>query len=159
MALQSMTALASITLQEATTSVSFSGIPQNYRDLVLSYAPIGTTTSETLFRMNDDTSTGISQVLMLGNASSTFANAQTNAGLTSGGPLIAGVTNGLLSFIDYSSTDKHKTILQRSGNPSSGAYAFSHRYPVTNAITSILFWPASGNFAIGSTFNLYGRIA
>ena len=158
MALQSMTALASITLQDATASVSFSGIPQNYRDLVISYAPIGTASGQTLIRLNGDSGSTYSFVTMQGNGSSASSVVQSNAGLTNGGDLVIGTpSSNTFQIMNYSATDKHKTSLSRHDS-TVRALAIAHRYPSTSAITSILLYTTSGNFDVGSTFNLYGRI-
>jgi hypothetical protein len=63
------------------------------------------------------------------------------------------------SFFDYSSTDKHKTVLSRSSvgsgaNP--GVSASAAIWSNTAAINSILVGTGSRDWAAGSTFNLYG---
>jgi hypothetical protein len=63
--------------------------------------------------------------------------------------------------MDYSATNKHKTVLVRADNANSITMAHAARWANTSAITSIVLtsFEGAGNFAIGSTFSLYGVIA
>jgi hypothetical protein len=169
MALQSMTALASITLQEASASVTFSGIPQNYRDLVLVSA-FTTTTSGVTFdiRLNADTSSTYSHVGMSASGTSgaiSFAFTSTGKFEILGNTYGTSPVQSIFQLMDYSATDKHKTALARSSSADTTAMnrttAYAMRYPSTSAITSLSCHSFFGSvsFAAGSTFNLYGRIA
>jgi hypothetical protein len=165
MALQSMTALASITLQEASASVTFSGIPQNYRDLVLeTQTRTVSGTDLALVRFNGQ-NTGYSTVLMRGNGSdavsstgggvsdSTFINYSTE-------PTATVSSTSIMNILDYSATDKHKTALVRGDNASDATEALVSRLAIATAINTILIQMGGGlSFATGSTFDLYGRIA
>lgn len=160
MALQSMTALASITLQEATASVSFSGIPQNYRDLVLVFngtISLSSPARGAEFYFNaDETAGNYSYVWAYGDS--------VGAGSASGSPQLFTVTNSqstaVIQVIDYSATNKHKTSLTRSNAGAIETDMLASRWANTAAITSLLIKDASAGFtfAAGSTFNLYGRI-
>jgi hypothetical protein len=157
MALQSMTALASITLQEASASVTFSGIPQNYRDLVLvvsGTASAGQTAN--LYLNGDTTSSNYSRVFMLGTGSATSSEAAASAGCLS---ISTTQSVAISNIIDYSATNKHKTILTRANATSDFVVAFANRWANTVAVTSVSAQTATGTFSLGSTFNLYGRIA
>lgn len=164
MALQSMTALASITLQEASASVSFSGIPQNYRDLILvSEMKTSSSTSSASVRFNGATS-GYSIVLMRGNGSDAVSS--TGGGVSdklfvsySTEPTATVATNSIFQMLDYSATDKHKTTLLRANNSADATEAIAGRYASTSPISLIeITMDSSLFFAAGSTFNLYGRI-
>jgi hypothetical protein len=165
MALQSMTALANITLQSASASVTFSGIPQNYRDLILvSEMKTSTGTSSASVRFNG-ASSGYSILLMRGNGSDAVSS---NGGGVSSQlflaystePTTTVATNSIFQILDYSATDKHKTTLLRANNTADASEAISGRYASTNAINLIeITMDSSLSFAAGSTFNLYGRIA
>ncbi len=166
MALQSMTALASITLQEATASVSFSGIPQNYRDLVLvsSAKNATTTTTDNLnITFNSDTGSNYSYVQMFGTGSGSGASSsgtETNLrALLFSGSTDTYFANGVAQIIDYSATDKHKTVISRRDSVNYYTVAVAGRWANTAAITSVVLTPISGSITAGSTFNLYGRIA
>ena len=61
------------------------------------------------------------------------------------------------SFMDYSATDKHKTVLIRANHPGE-TVACAGRWANTAAITSITINTAS-TFVIGSVFSLYGIVS
>lgn len=169
MALQSTTALATITLQAATSAVTFSGIPSTYRDLIVtlsvkhSYAgSIGV--RDNGVRFNSDQGSNYPSVYMLGSGSGTESstisstNFQLNYGMASGNFMPS-----TLQIIDYSATDKHKPLLYRAGSGEDsnyGAYAMTGRWANTTAIHTLTFAPSgSYQFLAGSTFSIYGRIA
>lgn len=162
MALQNTTALATITLQEASSTVTFSEIPNTYRDLVLLIHADGTAQTELYIRINGDTGATYTSVRMQGSGST--AGGATYSGtngmrLNGNGDIMTNFSfNAVISFPDCSATDKHKTVLSRT-NSSNGVDACAGRYPSTNAISSITAYPNSGSFDVGSTFALFGRIA
>jgi hypothetical protein len=163
MALQSTTALATVTLQAATPTVTFSGIPNTYRDLILVIN--GKLTANNIdinIALNSDTTvSNYSRVVMSGTTSSTTSSFTSDPRKITGwgywgNDQPATVT---VQFMDYSATDKHKTFLTRAGRASSGLDAMASRYASLTAISSISLTPVSNFFDIGSTFSLYGRIA
>jgi hypothetical protein len=156
MALQSVTALASITLQSASASVSFSGIPQNYRDLILVFR--GTPTSGNFIRTifnNDITAGNYFEIGMSSYNNGYSAATNTNRFAYAWG----GNDSFNMQIMDYSSTDKHKTVLVRNGNAANDVIARAGRWANTNSINSLAIEIETTTFATGSTFNLYGRIA
>ena len=67
--------------------------------------------------------------------------------------------NEILHFMDYSATDKHKTVLGRADVASGsfpGTEMIATRFASTSAITTIQVYFGTGNIAAGSTFSLYG---
>lgn len=154
--------LNQITLAAASSSVTFSNIPQNYGDLVLVCNVDGTVQTELYIRINGDAAATYTSVRMQGSGS-TYASA-TYSGtngmrLNGNGDIMTNFSfNAIIQFQDYSAVDKHKTLLSRT-NSSNGVDAAAGRYPSTNAITSITPYPNSGSFDIGSTFSLYGVYA
>jgi hypothetical protein len=161
MALQSMTALASITLQQASTSVVFSGIPENYRDLVIEVTGTGSSSGEYYLRFNNDSGSNYSSVVM-------YAPPVTRGSGT--GATYIGASIGpsspqptIFQIIDYSATNKHKTVLHRTGLiVADGTFYVSanvNRWANTTGIASCSFTMPSGSFNSGSTFDVYGRIA
>jgi hypothetical protein len=61
--------------------------------------------------------------------------------------------------MDYSATNKHKSVVTRNDHPSH-TQAQANRWANTAAITSISIAVRGGSsFASGSTFSLYGVIA
>jgi hypothetical protein len=162
MALQSMTALANITLQSASSQVTFSSIPQNYRDLVLVFdGRITDTDRLACFRFNNDSGSNYTTVYTANTASATRSTTAADFYYQASSNL----SDGIIQIMDYSATDKHKTIISRSNNPSDYVFTYANRWANTAAITSITFLPmatnftASSTFVSGSIFSLYGRIA
>jgi hypothetical protein len=69
----------------------------------------------------------------------------------------------VVQIMDYSATDKHKTILGRgNSNAGDGVTAHAARWANTVAMTAFAVFPernlqgASSQWAIGTTFNLFG---
>ena len=158
MALQSTTALATITLQEASATVEFSGIPDTYRDLIL-VANFSTTTVYDIIWLNINGGHSGSAVGFRGNGSTAVGYTLGSLYLHYAGGTTLTPEVGIAEIIDYSATDKHKTILVRSDNPASKSEAIAQRWASTNAVTSVGVECSSYEFSPGSTFSLYGRIA
>ena len=152
--------LATKTLTATATSVTFSSISQAYRDLVLVVSGTASAgSSRSLFmRFNGDAGTNYSTVSMQGNGS-TAASSTSTLAQTFGGFLGAtSRTSNVTQIMDYSATDKHKTVLARHDDASTGenTLARASRWANTSAITSIYLVPNADSIAIGSTFTLYG---
>lgn len=151
------TALASHTLSSTASTVTFGSIPNTYRDLVAVINIRGLTGSPTARG---------GYMLLNGSALSTVyvssSGGNSNSG-TDGSDGIVPFANGhgvfIVNIMDYSATDKHKTVLTRASSPAVSSWFIGSRYASTNAVTSITFYgPDNGSdqFAVGSTFTLYG---
>lgn len=162
------TALANITLGSSASSVTFSSISQAYRDLVLIVFSRDTNASvvTTQFLRVNNVSSGnlYSSVLMQGtsggaNSTSSSSQNEWGIGFSAGANASSGIfAQNTYHFLDYSATDKHKTVLSRNDAADAtngGARAAALRYAGTAAITTINVLPAT-SFAAGSTFALYG---
>lgn len=154
------TPIASQTLSSSASSVTFSSIPATYRDLVLIVdAKAATSSVNFVLRFNSDASNG-SAVLMRGNGSTTSSFTESVINLASSS---ADTTNSglIVAFImDYSATDKHKTVLARGNVASSFTSASAARWASTSAITSIEVRPATADsYAANSSFYLYGIVS
>lgn len=162
MALQSTTALATITLQQASGQVIFSGIPTSYRDLIIVANADGTVQTELYLRFNEDTSSNYHSVRMQASGSTIGGNSQTSATflrLNGNGDIMPDFSfSAIIQFLDYSVTNKHKQVLSRT-NSSNGLDACAGRWSNTGAIESITLYPNAGSFEAGSTFCLYGRVS
>lgn len=167
MAAPAMQAIANITLGAESSSVTFSNIPQTYRDLRLVVSVKHTNASRyTTFRINSDSGSNYSAVQMFGNGSTAQS-----ANYSNGGQFVLAnnyfessseFTVGTLDFLDYSATDKHKTLLWRSGLAGTVVNASSGRWASASAITTIFLDSTAGGsntFVAGSTFTLYGVLA
>ena len=163
--MSSYVALATTTLGSAASSVTFSSIPATYKDLIVIANASGTVNDQGMrLRFNGDSGSNYSTVAMGAwpNTGFSFQTTTTHALFYS---IQIGVnTNGIHTpvigqIMDYAATDKHKTLLTRANgqnNTVTETTALATRWANTNAITSMVFTLSSGNFAIGSTFSLYG---
>lgn len=150
-------ALASHTLGSTASTVTFGSIPNTYRDLVAVINIRGLT--------GTPTARG-GYMSLNGAAASTvyvLSGGGTSSSNTDGADAVVPFANGhgvfIVNIMDYSATDKHKTILTRASSPTVSTWFIGSRYPSTNAVTSITFHgPDNGSdqFAVGSTFTLYG---
>lgn len=145
--------IASAVLTSTTATVTFSSI-SGYRDLVLVCNPRG---ASAFLQFNSDTGNNYSEVNMFGNGTS--ANGGQSA--TIDRVYVSEADGmGIANIMDYSTTDKHKTVIARQDIASSFTQLSSHRWANTSAITSILIYNRfSNNFTAGSTFYLYGIVS
>lgn len=149
------------TLASSASSVSFSSITQDYRDLVLvANVTSSATISGALLVFNDDDANG-ETVDMTGNGTS--ATSQTYSApirLTGGNIFIEpGPALFKIDIMDYSATDKHTSVLIRGnslGGGQDGTTARAGRWPNTSAVTTVEFRGDANGFAAGSTLSLYG---
>ena len=143
--------LATTTLSSSASSITFGSISGSYRDLVLVMNMGSTISSGSTLTVNSDTTdANYARVGMQGNGSTTasYTNLPRDFG--------AARTNGtiILQFMDYSATDKHKTVLCRASNAANEVQANCIRWANTSAITSIEV--SAGTYPTGSTFSLFG---
>lgn len=148
-------ALANTTLVSSATNISFTSIPSTYRDLVLVVdgTPSASGVSAGLI-FNSDSGLNYSSVIISGSGSAAGAAGNTN---TSFGDCAFFNTTGKMNFIvqilDYSATDKHKSLLSRSNDAGSFVIAYYARWANTAAINSV---QVVSQFAAGTTLSLYG---
>ena len=147
------TPIASVTLSSAQSSVTFSGIPQTYTDLVLVAAGSYTSTTYGNISLNGDTSSLYSYTRLLGYSGGVLSDRSTTRDTLSWGSG-QGVTQ--FHFMNYSNTNTNKTFLVRNAGSGASTEATVFLYRSTAAITSLTLQPNSSTFASGSTFNLYG---
>ncbi len=153
------TPLATITLTGTPTTVTFSSIVGTYRDLVLVFDAVGSTSTNVNLQFNDDGANVYTAVRMNGTGtaaqggtySGTVAIITESAFLTTSSRCVS-----ISHIIDYTQS-KHKTVLTRSSNAENGVDIWANRWANTAAITKITV--NSSGFAASSTFTLYGVIA
>ena len=147
--------LATTTTASNDASVVFSSIPASYRDLiVVANGKRSTNTAGVLVYLNGDTTqANYSRVAMYGNGTDdlSFANNESEFVYMDNGDTVFRV-----ELMDYSATDKHKTLLARSDEASKWTFAIAGRWGNTDAVTSVEFSSMSGYFVDGTTFSLYG---
>jgi len=154
MATKTYIPIASITLGSTTSSVTFSNIPQNYRDLVLLVEHTSTQTGETFFKFNNDTGSNYHRVFVDARNGSTSTSIQTQ--MSAFYAPAGDRTTGIMNILDYSKTDRHKTSIIRFGNATYTVQPHGQRWANNAAITEINLDPNSGSYNTGSTFSLYG---
>lgn len=152
MATPTYTPIASITLGSSASSVTFSSIDQSYRDLVLvvSSKHTGSGNQGLDLRFNGDASNR-SRVYMAGTGPGTDSG--TISDMLAQFNDEANFYVGITQLMDYSATDKHKTVLTRFG--AGFVNAVAQRWASTSAVTSIRL-AYTNDIAAGSTFALYG---
>jgi hypothetical protein len=157
------TALATRTLTGTAASVTFSSIPATYRDLVVVYRGTSANTGIGSFtmRFNSDAATNYSYMLMDANAAGVTSPTNSFTSAVAGLTISSSQNISIAHIMDYSATDKHKTVIAR-GNAMGDSFVrvVASRWANTAAITSILCRTDQGsNFNSGATFSLYGIIS
>jgi len=149
----------------AVASVTFSSIPQTYRDLVilLNGESINSSAGYFMARING-ASSNYSYVEAWGRDGSPISAGSTASGIVGvngGPPFLHNKTFLKLDFLDYSVTDKHKSILVSTDESPTLTGRTINRYASTAAVSSIELFPSdgaspTGYWISGSVFSLYG---
>jgi len=155
--------LATKTLTGTQASVTFSGISQAYKDLVLVVASTTASLEEIVMQINNDTATTNYYQVGLrgtGTAASAYSYTAANTYISFGVNSYSATTpvfNSQLNFLDYSAIDKHKSILIRNNDANNGVEVNVARWSNTAGISTIkVYGRFAVSFTTGSTFTLYG---
>ena len=151
--------LATLTLTGNDSQIDFANIPNTYRDLILIVSATQTATGANggFIRLNGDSASNYSYVMMTGDGSSASSTANSGNRFIDSMVFANTRTAHVIQIMDYSATDKHKTILNRINTVDWGTRAYAGRWASTNAVNSItLGLESSQSFTSGSTFSLYG---
>ena len=153
--------IASNTLGSAQANVTFSSIPGTFTDLVLvtnlRCSPSGA--NYPVLELNSDTGNNYSQTFLTANGTT----AASTRYLNTVGYLINSATaistnfvfNNIVHFMDYANTTTNKSVITRAN--SDGAVEVGVLlWRNTAAINTINIKTSANNWAIGSTFKLYG---
>ncbi len=156
-----ITALANVTLGSSAAAVTFSSISGSYRDLIIVCSPLAASPPDELaMQFNTDTGNNYNAVYMHGDGATKYSGNYSNTGYLTFHPnaYVYGVRSlqNTAQIMDYSATDKHKSVLVRSDTADNATAAVAGRWASTAAITSIKIYCRFGNLAAGSTFALYG---
>lgn len=154
--------IASNVLTSNASSITFSSIPSTYRDLVLVASLVsqfGGGSSQ--IRLNSDAGSGNYSFVIaegLGNSSGTGFIGSSNGFVTCWNSSEIGgyPTPVIYQFLDYSTTNKHKSILARANNVDSGVTMTAGRWANTSAITSI---ELIASLAANTRLDLYGIVS
>jgi hypothetical protein len=155
------TALATVTLGSSASSVTFSSIPATYRDLIFISDGAASSSTNIAVRFNSDTGNNYNYVAMFGGSGGASSYAESNQNSFTQLSLSTSISNNIAQIMDYSATDKHKTLLVRGNGDSGYVTGVAGRWANTAAITSISLAPTIGGatFNTGTVFSLYGVIA
>lgn len=142
-------------LNTNTSTITFSSIPNTYKDLFMIVSASPTGSGNSIIRLNGSSSS--SYHILTISVSTTTATGN-NASNQSGAFLETGSTPFIskIDFIDYTNTSAHKGFLIRESSSQDGVQIRGCRWADTSVISSI---EISGHtFATGSLFALYGVI-
>jgi hypothetical protein len=150
------TPIASQTLGSAAASVTFSGIPQGYTDLVIVFNGTSASSHTAGLQFNSDTGSNYSNTYLLGESGATASGRASNT--TSSSQFYPNTTIGtaVINIANYSNTTTYKTILTRWSNTDNYALANVGLWRSTAAINTVLLTGNGTNFQTGSTFSIYG---
>jgi hypothetical protein len=152
--------IATTTLGSAANSVTFSSIPATYTDLIL-VANMSSTGSSNYpsIRLNGDSASNYSRTYINADGTSATSGRNTESYMTIyGNAIAASVANFIIQFMNYANTTTYKTAISRKNDTGNIVGATVHLWRKTpEAINQIVIsTQTSDNFAIGSTFTLYG---
>ena len=152
------TQINSVTLAAASASVSFSAIPASYRDLVVIVEGNTATSGRPVMRFNADTGSNYTSVMMSAGGSPYSATISTTYIDPIPDYSVTGKFSAIWQVMDYSTTDKHKSLLVRlNQHDALIVHASAGRWANANAITALSVLTNNGaNYSSGTTFTLYG---
>jgi len=150
--------IASVTLASSANPVVFSNISQSYRDLILVFDGNIDASGSLMFRLNLDSNSNYSYVIAQGNGSSATSNAtSTNLIFFGNSPnSTTNRSNQIAQIMDYSATDKHKSILARTNDATQLVQMIAGRWANTAGVTTIQVYGSGANMRAGSNISLYG---
>lgn len=164
--------ISTVSVSTTSASITFSAIPQDYKHLQIRYMARGNATQVTYalqMRVNGQTSANYSRHALFGGSSNNIpqstastANTSINIGLFPGGNESANIFGGgIIDILDYSSSDKYKSVKAFAG-ATYGSYgarlSSGASFLNLNAITSLNFdhYDTTSSFVAGTRFSLYG---
>jgi hypothetical protein len=156
-------ALASVTLTAAASSISITGIPQNYTDLRVVAAVFQPTGSaqQAMLRVNNDSGTNYSLTYLDGDGSSAATGrlsnqTQVSVYYTPPGGTSAPIVS-TIDFFSYANTNLNKTWFVSGASGSSYVFSYVSLWRSTAAVNRIdLNVTTGGNFQPGSTVQVFG---
>ena len=162
------TPIATYTLSSAVSTYTLSSIPTTYTDIICVINELETIDGVNLAMQvgngSVDTGTNYSYTALRGNGSSASSGRESNIDhiTVDGGAGYMNTTWGqfIIQFQNYANTSTYKSVLCRAANASNGTSAVVGLWRSTSAINTIKFLTSGGgNFAVGTTFTLYGIAA
>ena len=144
-------------------TITFSSIPSTYTHLQVRFMALTSVSPVDVMMKINSTVTGLYDHYVMGYGTGVNATNDTPAAnglyLTPQGVKSTNPTVGVIDFLDYTNTNKYKTVRNLDGRDENGAGFValnSYLFNTTSAISSITFTTASGNFTTDTKFALYG---
>lgn len=146
-------------LGSAQAAVTFSSIPQTYKDLVFEFVNTHTTGSQTTFvRFNGDSANNYSYTYLSGIGTSAISG----RGNTYNGSVVGGsyptIGMAIVNIMSYTNTNIFKTVIVRDSYSSAEAGLWVSPWRSTAAITSLELSSVGSTFIAGSIFRLWGVV-
>jgi hypothetical protein len=161
MATNTYVALKTTTVNTATPSITLdlTGIT-GYTDLIIVANGTGTNDIDLSARFNGDSGSNYSRTIMSGNGSTAPSTRASNANIMrfnyDGYWTASSRATTIVNIMNYSNTTTYKTVISRSNNAATGTDSLVNLWRSTAAITSLEIFTSAYNFAVGSTFTVYG---
>jgi hypothetical protein len=162
MATNTYVALDKVTVGTAVSSITFSSIPSGYTDLEIVINGNAVSDNGTGIEYNGDTGTNYSTTVLYGDGSAAGSARASNATKLDLGRVNGSNSTSIIKVMNYSNTTTYKTTIGR-GNTNGLTIAGVGLWRSTAAINAIKIYAnsvgSSQNFAVGTTFSLYGIAA
>ena len=154
--------ITTTTLGSAAATISFTSISASYTDIRVVLAGSHETTATTLrMQVNSDTGTNYSYTELIGDGATASSSRGTSSSRINCGNANFNNTQPSLITVDWFSYagSTNKTCLVTASQDRNGSGSVLRTVGLwrsTSAITSVQLFPATGNFATGTTATLYG---
>ena len=149
--------IATHTIPTATNSYTFTLIPSTYTDLCLIIAGTTSTLAPVKMQFNSDTATNYSRTALFGTGSSAGSVRNFNDDHIGTGTFSTSQGINKINVMNYSNTTTYKTTISRLDLSTTELSAIAGMWRSTSAISSLRIYTDGGaNYAVGSTFTLYG---
>ena len=167
-AVGSMEPISAITLTAAQSSVEFNNIPSTYSHLQLRGIARDSSTSGSLrMYINNDANNRYSRHVLYGDGTSALASSSNGDAIGAVGDIATSSYTAsvfgvfIIDILDYTSTNKTKTVRSLSGVDNNGSgyielRSFGYYDPALSAVTSLQIYLPSSTFTANSSFSLYG---
>jgi len=154
-------ALDKITVGTAVSTVEFTSINQSYTDLQIVVNGSTSANAAASVKFNNDTGSNYSRTYIYGDGSSAGSGRDSSASGSAAKIFDLSTSNStaIVNIQNYSNTTTYKTSLSRAAQTDVLTAAYVVLWRSTAAITSVSLTTSTGNFAVGTTFSLYGIAA
>jgi hypothetical protein len=164
MATNTYVALAQHTISSSVASYNFASIPQGYTDLVLILDVVSTSASGNYVHLQYNGDAGVGSLYSTTVYTGTGTNPPTTTRFTNRANFNidyfatpnTSKGNRIVQIMGYSNSTTFKTAIVRANSAATGVDATIGMWRNTAPITSILITHDTAQFAVGSTFSLYG---